>query len=249
MPKQKVCIVTGAGGTVGQHLVANLVTNGYKVVALGEAIDSFTPDILQNRHIKITTALPVSAEMLKSYDVQFCFGDISDISFLASVFNAADIGNIEIELVFYLSAHKLIQKEAPAAYHPNFGASANVLEVALAYWQSHKQTFKGFFYAAENGNRTTKQVEKLIKKIQARETFPAVIYQAEALSNIAGGYKGRTSLSSLYRFISPVKTPVIPTVISWKTEADSELSYIAGLKRATDKIISQIKADRPISLD
>lgn len=248
MPKQKVCLVTGAGGTVGQHLVANLVSNGYKVVALGEALDSFTPDILQNRHIKITTALPVSSAMLKNYDVQFCFGDISDISFLASVFNAADIGDIEIELVFYLSAHKLIQKKSPAAYHPDFGASANVLEVALAYWQSHKKTFKGFFYAAENG-RTTKQVEKLIKKIQDKEAFPAVVYQSEVLSNIAGGYKGRTSLSSLYRFISPVKTPVVPTIMSWKTEADSELNYIAGLKRAVDKILSQIQAKKAISLD
>ena len=249
MPKQKVCLVTGAGGTVGQHLVANLVVNGYKVIALGEAVDTFTPDILQNRRIKITTALPISSEMLKKYDVQFCFGDISDISFLASVFNAADIADIEVELVFYLSAHKLIQKNSPGAYHPNFAASANVLEVALAYWQSHKKTFKGFFYAAENGNRTVKQVDKLIKKIQDKEGFPAVIYQSETLSNIAGGYKGRTSLSSLYRFISPVKTPVIPPYMSWKTEADSELSYIAGLKRAADKIISEVKSGKPISLD
>ena len=249
MSKQKVCLVTGAAGTVGQHLVANLVANGCKVIALGEAIDTFTPDILQNRHIKITTALPISAEVFTKNDVQFCFGDIGDISFLASVFNAADIGNIEIELAFHLSAHKLIQKNSPAAYHPNFGASANVLEVALAYWQSHKQTFKGFFYAAENGNRTVKQVEKMIKKIQDREDFPAVVYHAEILSDITKGYQGRTSLSSLYRFISPVKTPIIPTSMTWKTEADSELNYIAGLKRVTEKVLAEIKDGHKISLD
>ena len=71
MKKQKVCLVTGAAGTIGQHLLSHLVSSGYKVLALGEVTDSFFPEVLKNKKIKITTALPISAEQYKKYDIQF----------------------------------------------------------------------------------------------------------------------------------------------------------------------------------
>ena len=247
--KEKVCLITGAAGTVGQHLVAGLVALGYKVLALGEATDTFAPEILQNRNIRITTALPISAEQFKKHDVQFCFGNISDISFLASVFTAADKGDVDISFLFHLSANELIQKHSPNAYHPDYGDTVNMLEVARAYWQGHKKIFKGFFYAADTGKRAAQQIEKLIKKTCEKDNFPAVIYHAIPVQNIGSGYTGRTALTSLYRFVSPVPAPQLPKSMSWKKEADSELAYIACLKRAAEKVLTQVKEGKTISLD
>jgi len=249
MAKETVCLVTGAAGTVGQHLVASLVSMGYKVVALGEISEKFSPEVLKNRHIRITTALPISAEQLKKHDVQFCFGDLSDISFLASVFTAADLGNVNIEFLFHLSAHQLIQKSSPEAYHPEYGDTVNVLEVAKAYWQSHKDSFKGFFYAADHHNQASKQIEKLIKKFAEKDKFPVVIYNDQPVAHIGQDYTGKTSLASLYRFVSPVKTPVVTSQMAWKKDADSQLSYIAGLKRAAEKVLTQVKVGKTPDLD
>lgn len=249
MAKETVCLVTGAAGTVGQHLVADLVSQGYKVIALGEVFEKFSPEVLKNRNIKITTALPISAKQLKKYDVQFCFGDISDISFLASVFTAADLGDVNIEFLFHLSAHQLIQKNSPEAYHPKYGDTVNVFEVAKAYWQSHKDIFKGLFYASDSRNKSADKIEKKIKEFAEKNNFPAVIYNDQPVINIGKGYTGTTSLSSLYRFVSPVKTPMMPTQMAWKKEADNQLSYIAGLKRAAEKVLGQIKEGKKPDLD
>ena len=248
MTKQKVCLVTSAAGKVGQHLVSHLVSKGYKVLALGEALDVFTPEVLLNRQIKITTALPISSKQFTKNDVQFCFGDMSDISFLASVFAAADKGNIEIEFLFHLSAHRVIKQSSPAAYHPDYGDTVNLLEVSRAYWQSHKKTFKGFFYAGEKGQRSSKQIEKLIDKIKEKDNFPAVVYYASPVANIGSGYTGHTSLNSLYRVITPIKMPEIQP-LAWKQDADNELGFIAGLKSAADKVLTEIEQGKPLALD
>ncbi len=247
MAKEKIYMVTGAAGTVGQHLLTHLVNNGCKVLAIGDTSDSFSPEVLKNRHIKVTTALPICAEHFKKNDVQFCFGDMGDISFWASVFAAADKGNIEIEFLFHLSGNKLIQKHSPAAYHPEYGAAVNLLEVARAYWQEHKKTFKGFFYAADTGKKTSKQIEKLIEKIKEKDNFPAVIYYTSPVTMIGNGYNGKTPFSLLYRVVTPIKP--VNGQLAWKKEADDELSYIAGLKKATDKILTQIAEKKKITLE
>lgn len=247
MAKEKVCMVTGAAGTVGQHLLTHLVKKGYKVLAIGETADVFLPEVLNNCRIKVTTALPICAEQYKKNDVQFCFGDMGDISFWASIFAAADKGNVEIEFLFHLTANKLIQKHSPAAYHPEYGAAVNLLEVARAYWQEHKKSFKGFFYAADTGKKVSKQVEKLIEKVRGKDNFPAVVYYTSPVTMIGNGYKGNTTFSSLYRVILPFKTPADSLI--WKKEADDELSYIAGLKKAADKVLTQIAENKPIALE
>lgn len=249
MAKESVCLVTGAAGTVGQHLVAGLVAMGYKVIALGEVSDTFAPEVLKNRNIKITTALPISATQFKKHDVQFCFGDISDISFLASVFAAADKGGIEIMFLFHLSANEFIQKSSPAAYHPEYGDTVNVLEIARAYWQGHKEIFKGFFYAADTGKKSAKQIEKLIMQTAEKDGFPTIVYNAMPITHIGENYHGRTALSSLYRVFSPIKPPAMPNPMAWKSKADGELTYIAGLKRAAERVLAEVKEGKKLSLE
>lgn len=79
--EQKVCLITGATGFVGQYILNELIASGRKVLALGDSEDAFSPLAANNRLIKATSALPISAAAFKEHNVQFCFGDIADISF------------------------------------------------------------------------------------------------------------------------------------------------------------------------
>ncbi len=234
MAGKKICLVTGAAGAVGQQLAAELVNAGRKVIAVGEPEDTFRLDVLQKRDISVTTALPVTPELFKKHDVQFCFGDIGDISFLASIFSNAVQNKLEIEYVFHLSANRLVQKTSPAAYHPEFAATANVLEVVRAYWQSHKETFKGFFFAADNDKAGAK-TESMISRLQEKDNFPAVIFKDDT-APVGSGYKGRTALASLYRVV----TPFAPS-LSWNTSEESDEDYTRRLLHAVRQEIE--KAD------
>ena len=206
MAKVKVCLVTGAGGQVGQHVVAKLVERSKKVIALAEADEVFSPDILKTHKIKINTALPVTKDSFSKYDVQFCFGDLSDISFIASIFASADKSDIEIEYVFHLTANSVIQKSSPLAYHPDLGDIVNVLEVARAYWQDHKDVFKNFFYPTDDSKQSSK-IENMIKKISEKYNFPVTIFKEN--TPIGAKYNGKTSISSLYRLVTPVKSNIL----------------------------------------
>lgn len=229
MAEIKVCLVTGATSLIGQHIVAELVASKHKVIALGDPTDMFMPDVLTKRRIKINTALPVTAASFKKHSVQFCFGDVRDISFLASIFSGFAQNNIVVEYVFHLSANKAIQKSSPQSYHPEFIASANVLEVVRAYWQGHKDTFKGFFYAAENNAKSGK-VETMLNKLKQKDNFPSVVFKDET-TPLGAGYKGRTSLASLYRVLTPF-------AVSCKWESrDTEDNYISRITRAVNRLI------------
>lgn len=232
MAEVKVCLVTGAASLIGQHIVAELASAGHKVIALGDPADTFMPDVLTKRRIKVTTALPVTAASFKKNNVQFCFGDISDISFLASVFSSVAQHDIVIEYVFHLSANAAIQKSSPAAYHPEFIASANVIEVVRAYWQGHKESFKGFFYAAENNAKSGK-VETMLKGMQKKDDFPVEIFKDED-APVGAGYKGRTSLASLYRVLTPFAVSN-----KWESADDTEDHYINRITRAVNKFIAE----------
>ena len=128
----------------------------------------------------------------------------------------------------------MIQKSSPAAYHPDFGASANIIEVSRAYWQAHKDVFKRFFYVADSKNGS--KIETMIEKIMNKEPFPAIIYRDENANVIGSGYKGKTELSSLYRVVMPVGIKQMPQK---QPEYDlSEKSYIKRLLYAVKKAIN-----------
>lgn len=201
MTSQKVCLVTGAAGKIGQQVLLKLVSNGKKVLALGEVDDIFSPDVLKTHNIKINTQLPVTSKSFQKHDIQFCFGDLSDISFLASIFSSVDANNIEIEHVIHLSANKEIQKTSPHAYHPDLGDTVNLLEVARAYWQAHPKVLKNFFFASDSSNKVNNKIIKMMQKMSDKEGFPVNIYN----SPIGSNYKGKTDFSTLYRIFTPLK--------------------------------------------
>ena len=235
MKKQKLCLVTGAGGKIRQKVLANLVSKGKKVLALAEPDDVFSPSVLKTHNIRINTALPVTNKSFAKHDVQFCFGDLSDISYLASIFSSADSNDIEIEYVIHLSANKEIQKTSPHAYHPDFGDTVNLLEVARAYWQANKSAFKGFFFASDSSSKGDNKIVQMLQKIADKNEFPIEIYKPES-SAIGENYTGQTSLSRLYRFISPLKTVKTPK-IEPKSKKDIEKKYVASLLGAISNLI------------
>lgn len=233
MAETKVCLVTGAAGYAGQKILSTLVKNHHKVLALGEPEDTLSFDVLKKSSIKVTTALPVTAASFKKHDVQFCFGDIGDISFLASIFASAKENGINIEYAVYLSANAVLQKASPNAYHPDFAAAANMLEVTAAYWQSNKQTFKGFLYASD-GNKKSLKAENMLSRLVEKENFPAVIHKPEV--DIASNYKGKTQLSMLYRLIAPFGAPAMP-IPPQSAAVSSEEMYINSLSREVLKMV------------
>ena len=47
----KVCLITGATGFIGQNIVAELVANNYKIIALGKPDESYCSTILNENNI------------------------------------------------------------------------------------------------------------------------------------------------------------------------------------------------------
>lgn len=237
--KQKVCLVTGAAGQIGQRVLLNLVSKGKKVLALGEVDDIFSPNVLKNNHVKINTALPVTDKSFNKHDIQFCFGDLSDISFLASIFSSADSNNIEIEYVIHLSANSEIQKTSPHAYHPDFGDTINLLEVARAYWQAHPKSFKKFFFASDSSNKVNDKIIKMMEKISKNDGFPTKIYNEDVATPIGSNYNGSTPLSALYRLITPVKAFPTRTQNTQLSAKKSSKQYITSLIGAISHTIDE----------
>lgn len=225
--EQKVCLITGATGFVGQYILNELIASGRKVLALGDSEDAFSPLAANNRLIKATSALPISAAAFKEHNVQFCFGDIADISFLASIFNTAAKNGIEIEFVLHLVA---VRKGRRAV---SSDGTANLLEVCRAYWQSNPDTFKGFFYAAGEGD--------LMRKFSQKDGFPVKFYQLRH-SFAENGGKSDTG-ENLYRLFTPVDIPFLKKYQSrsvGKSAPVSDNDYIRELSQAVGRLLNNI---------
>lgn len=225
---QKVCLITGATGFVGQEILNELVSSGRKVLALGDSEDAFSPLLANNKMIKATSALPITAEAFKEYNVQFCFGDVADISFLASIFNTAAKSGIEIEFVLHLAAVKKGRQVALMG-----DGTANLLEVCRAYWQSNPETFKGFFYAAGEGD--------IIRKFSQKDGFPVKFYKLR--SSFAENKENTAQTESLYRLFTPVDMPILKKYQSksvGKKAPISDNTYIKDLSQAIGRLLNNI---------
>ena len=204
----KVCLVTGVSGFIGQHILASLVATGHKVLALGDATEEFSPSILAEQNIKITTALPISSQSFKHNDVQYCFGDIADISFVASIFATAENRGIDIEFVLHLaccSDHKINKLKNAQINLNNYNGTANILETAHAYWQDHDNVLKGFFLASDYQNSTPEAtdtaVKKLIHNVTDKDGFPTVIFNLAKVYGPGDNSNNHIVPGTLYRLL------------------------------------------------
>lgn len=218
MAKQKVAILTGISQKSGEEILKKLVKSNRKVIVLGDISENFSFDNKENANLKVTTELPVTAATFEENDVQFSFGDMSDISFLAAVFTQARKNDLEIELVCHLS-----DTSAKEATHFSFGDTINLLEIVKAYWQSNKETFKCFFYAADEKNTAALKVEKMLNAASKKENFPAKVFIKR---------NQREDKPVLYRLFSPLALP--------KEENKAEIQNIS---QVFNKILSELDKD------
>ncbi len=273
----KVCLVTGATGFIGQHMVADLVASGRKVLAVGEPEDAFCAAILNDRRIRTTTALPISAAAFKKYDVQFCFGDIADISFLASIFATAENRGLDVEFVLHFAACATIQKalEMPAAtWRTNYNGTANILETSHAYWQGHRDAFKGFFYASTDkvyGEGSSKayretddlkptdnpydsskaKADELVRAIAKKDNFPAVIYRFCNVYGPGDYHKSRVVPGTLYRLMYTGTAPVLKkyqTASGGACSFHRDMIYIKDLTRAVSLLLKHLEEGKNLDL-
>ena len=195
MATQKVTILTGISQKSGNEILKKLVKSNRKVIVLGDIAENFSFADKGANALKVTTELPVTAATFQDNDVQFSFGDMSDISFLAAVFTQAHKNGLEIELVCHIS-----DITAESSAHFSFGDTINLLEIVKAYWQSNQDTFKCFFYAADAQNPAASKIEKLLNSAIKKEHFPAKIYIKR---------KPLKAAPTLYRLFSPLTLPKV----------------------------------------
>ncbi len=224
----RVCLMTGATGSVGQYILNELVLSGRKVLALGDSEEASSPLVKNNHVIKATSALPITATAFKEYNVQFCFGDIADISFLASIFNTTAKVGIEVEFVLHLAS---VRKGRKAVTNDG---TVNLLEVCRAYWQSNPDTFKGFFYAAGEGD--------VVRKFAHKDGFPVKFYQLRH-SFAENSHPVASNGENLYRLFTPVDIPFLKKyqerTVS-KSTAVSNNDYVKELSRAISRLLNNM---------
>lgn len=217
MATQKVTILTGISQKSGNEILKKLVKSNRKVIVLGDIAENFSFADKETNAFKVTTELPVTAATFQDNDVQFSFGDMSDISFLAAVFTQARKNDLEIELVCHIS-----DITAESSAHFSFGDTINLLEIVKAYWQSNQDTFKCFFYAASSENAAAPKVEKLLKSAIKKENFPAKIFIKR---------KPSIAAPTLYRLFSPLTLP---------KAADQQLNESVNLSQAFSNLLTEI---------
>ena len=137
------------------------------------------------------------------------------------------IGQIAAHPVLHLAA---VRKGRRAV---SSDGTANLLEVCRAYWQSNPDTFKGFFYAAGEGD--------LMRKFSQKDGFPVKFYQLRH-SFAENGGKSDTG-ENLYRLFTPVDIPFLKKYQSrsvGKSAPVSDNDYIRELSQAVGRLLNNI---------
>ena len=109
----------------------------------------------------------------------------------------------------------------------------NLLEVCRAYWQSNPETFKGFFYAAGEGD--------IIRKFSQKDGFPVKFYKLR--SSFAENKESEVPSENLYRLFTPVDMPILKKYQSksvGKKASVSDYTYIKDLSQAIGRLLNSI---------
>lgn len=231
----KICLITGATGFIGQHLVAELVTNGRKIIALGKANENYCPVVLTESHIKISPTPTLKPDTFLKNDVQLYFGEISDKSFIKKVFAEIAENNMEIEYVIHLAACATIQeaaKETEKTWKTNYEGTDNLLNQCLGYQKQYPSVFKSFFYASTDKvygegskqsyhetdtlkplaypyDQSKAKADLLVQQKAKENDFPAVIYRFCNVYGPGDYHKSRIIPGTLYRLMYNKGVPVL----------------------------------------
>ncbi|MBQ2885748.1 MAG: NAD(P)-dependent oxidoreductase [Alphaproteobacteria bacterium] len=268
----KVCLITGATGFIGQNIVAELISQKYKIIAISKPDEQYCPTIINENNIKINTMPNINKDIVKDYDMQLVFGDVSDKRFIEKLFKDIEKQNIEIEFVLHLAAcatiQQAIQKEQEA-WKTNFNGTENILKSSLQYQKKFPNKFKGFFYAStdkvygEGSHQTYQETDKLkplpypydqskakadelVRKIAKENNFPAVIYRFCNVYGPGDYHKSRIIPGTLYRLIYTKENPILRMYYNPQGNKKSfyrDMIYIKDLTKAISLLLEFLRKD------
>lgn len=265
----KACLVTGATGFIGQHLVSELITSGRKVIALGKDDEKCCFSVLKESPAKISMASVMTKDTFLKNNVQLYFGEISDSFFIKKVFTELTENNIELEYVIHLAACATIQqaaKEAEKTWKTNYEGTNNILNQCFMYQKQHPAVFKSFFHASTDkvygeGSRQTynetdilkplnypydkskAEADLLVQKKAKENNFPAVLYRFCNVYGPGDYHKSRIVPGTLYRLMYTSDVPLL------KIYRDSygimksfyrDMIYVKDLTRAVNLLLQYL---------
>lgn len=267
----KVCLITGATGFIGQHLVSELVADGRKIVALGKTGEEYCTSVLNSQLIKISTAPALTPNTFEQNDVQLYFGDISEETFIQTVFGDIIKNNMEIEYVIHLAACATIQQaalQASQTWKTNYQGTQNILNQCLKYQKKYPTTFKSFFYASTDkvygeGTQQTyhetdalnpiaspydlskAKADILVQKTAKENNFPAVIYRFCNVYGPGDYHKSRIIPGTLYRLIYTKEAPLLKVYRDSKGDFQHfyrDMIYVKDLTHAVKLLLHYLDA-------
>lgn len=123
-------VVTGGAGFIGSSLCKKLLEKGYRVIAIDNFNDFYSPGIKRKNIQEVKTAAGNRPNSFKLYQ-----GDIRDISFLQEVFE-----NNSVDCIVHLAAYAGVRPsvENPKLYSDvNINGTINLLEISKDWDINH----------------------------------------------------------------------------------------------------------------
>lgn len=265
----KICLITGATGFIGQHLVSELVAHDRKIVALGQTDEKYCSAVLTDHRINISTNPALTPDTFLYNDVQLYFGDISNEAFIKKVFAEITKNHMEIEYVIHLAACATIQqaaKEAEKTWKTNYEGTENLLNQCLLYQKQFPKVFKSFFYASTDkvygeGSRQTyhetdvlkplmypydqskAKADLLVQEQAKKHNFPAVIYRFCNVYGPGDYHKSRIIPGTLYRLMYNKGNPVLKVYRDSQNVIQSfyrDMIYVKDLTSAVNLLLQYL---------
>lgn len=268
--KEKVCLITGATGFIGQHAVSELVADGRKVIALGGPEANYCPAVLRDHRLKVTEGGLSAASFTKKNEVLLQFGEISDPSFLANLFAEIEKKGWALEFVLHFAACSTIQQaigDKEGAWRTNYDGTKALLEESLRYYRKYPDVFKGFFYAStdkvygEGSSRSYQETDDLkplpypydqskaaadayVREAAKEYALPVVVYRFCNVYGPGDYHVSRIVPGSLYRLIYRNEAPLLKVYTDSAGVLHSfyrDMIYVKDLTKAISLLLHRLE--------
>jgi len=266
----KICLITGATGFIGQHIIGELVAKGYKIIGIDRPDNLYCAAVLKDNQVRMALNVALDMKTFEKSDMILRFGDVADQKFMQNLFMEAEKNHIEINYVLHFAACATIQqalKEAEKTWQTNYHGTVNTLDCAVNYQLKHPETFYGFFYAStdkvygEGSLLTYNETDVLkplpypydeskakadawVRKIAKEKNFPAVIYRFCNVYGPGDYHESRIVPGTLHRVLHKKEAPILRMYRSQTGEAQSfyrDMIYVKDLTNAIALLLEHLK--------
>jgi len=266
----KICLITGATGFIGQHVVVELVRAGYKIIGIDKPDNAYCAAVFNDQKIRVTANIPLGMRWFENTDMILKIGDIADKMFMEKLFKEIGKNKLHIDFVLHFAACATIQqaiKEKEKTWQTNYLGTMNILENSLEYFRKYPEVFKGFFYASTDkvyGEGSSQsyhetdalkplpypydlskaKADMLVRQIAALEKFPAVIYRFCNVYGPGDYHISRIVPGTLYRLIHKNEEPILKTYRDKEGTVQSfyrDMIYIKDLTHAIHMLLQHME--------